>query len=55
MIDGALMNTDIIDEIIENYQCEASSLIQILLDIQSELHRLPGDALRTVATKRMAI
>lgn len=34
-----------IDQIIDNHGCEASSLIQILLQIQSEHHWLPKEAL----------
>jgi NADH-quinone oxidoreductase subunit E len=39
------MDKDQIDQIIAKYNGEASSLIQILLDIQSENHWLPGEAL----------
>jgi NADH-quinone oxidoreductase subunit E len=45
------MDTNTIDRIIDNHQSEASSLIQILLDIQSEHHWLPKDALERVSEK----
>jgi NADH-quinone oxidoreductase subunit E len=45
------MNVETIDQIINNHQCEASSLIQILLDIQSENHWLPKEALERVSEK----
>lgn len=40
-----------IDQIIDNHQGEASSLIQILLDIQSENNWLPKEALTRVGEK----
>lgn len=40
-----------IDQIIDAHHSEPSALIQILLDIQKELHWLPGEALETVAEK----
>jgi NADH-quinone oxidoreductase subunit E len=40
-----------IEQIIDNHGCEASSLIQILLDIQNELHWLPSEALAIVSEK----
>jgi NADH-quinone oxidoreductase subunit E len=40
-----------IDRIIDNHQSQASSLIQILLDIQSENNWLPKQALARVAEK----
>ena len=40
-----------IETIIDNHGCEASSLIQILLDIQNELHWLPWEALEMVSEK----
>lgn len=43
------MDNDRIDQIIENHQGEASSLIQILLDIQSENSWLPRAALERVS------
>ena len=48
------MDTNRIDQIIDNHQCEASSLIQILLDIQSENHWLPKEALERVG-ERLAV
>lgn len=43
------MDNDRVDQIIDKYQGEASALIQILLDIQSENHWLPGEALERVS------
>lgn len=45
------MDNDKIDQIIDKHQCEAGSLIQILLDIQSENHWLPREALDRVSEK----
>lgn len=45
------MNDDRIDRIIDNHQGEASSLIQVLLDIQSEDHWLSKEALSRVSEK----
>jgi NADH-quinone oxidoreductase subunit E len=45
------MELNRIDQIIDNHQCEASSLIQILLDIQSENHWLPKDCLDRVSQR----
>ena len=45
------MDNDRIDQIIDKHQGEASSLIQILLDIQSEHHWLPKEALGRVSEK----
>lgn len=45
------MDTNTIDQIIDKHQCEASSLIQILLEIQSEHHWLPREALDRVSEK----
>jgi len=45
------MNYERIDQIIENHHGEASSLIQILLDIQTENHWLPKEALERVSEK----
>ena len=45
------MDTITIDQIIDKHHCEASSLIQILLDIQSENHWLPKEALERVSEK----
>ncbi len=40
-----------IDQIIDKHQGEASSLIQVLLEIQSENHWLPKEALERVSEK----
>jgi NADH-quinone oxidoreductase subunit E len=40
-----------IDQIIDEHKGEASSLIQVLLDIQSENHWLPKEALERVSEK----
>ncbi len=45
------MDAGAIERIIEKHHCEAGSLIQILLDIQHELHWLPSEALALVAEK----
>ncbi len=45
------MDIDRIDQIIDKHQCEASSLIQILLEIQSENHWLPKEILERVHEK----
>ena len=45
------MDNDKIDKIIDKHSGEASSLIQILLDIQSEHHWLPKEALDRVSKK----
>lgn len=45
------MDQERIDQIIEKHDGEASSLIQVLLDIQSENHWLPKEALERVAEK----
>ena len=45
------MDSDRIDQIIEKHQGEASSLIQVLLEIQSEKHWLPKEALERVSEK----
>jgi NADH-quinone oxidoreductase subunit E len=47
----AAMDTDRIDQIIDKHQGEASSLIQVLLEIQSEYHWLPKEALERVSDK----
>ena len=48
-IKKAAMDTDRIDQIIDKHQGEASSLIQVLLEIQSEHHWLPKEALERVS------
>ncbi|MFH1422735.1 MAG: NAD(P)H-dependent oxidoreductase subunit E [Planctomycetota bacterium] len=45
------MNTDRVDKIIEKHQGKASSLIQILLEIQSENHWLPKEVLERISEK----
>ena len=45
------MDNDRIDQIIDKHQGEASSLIQVLLEIQSEKHWLPKEALERVSEK----
>lgn len=45
------MDNTTIDRIIDKHQCEPSSLIQILLEIQSENHWLPKEALERVSDK----
>jgi NADH-quinone oxidoreductase subunit E len=45
------MDTGRIDQIIDKHQGEASSLIQVLLEIQSENHWLPKEALERVGEK----
>lgn len=45
------MDTKRIDQIIDKYRVEASSLIQILLEIQGEVHWLPKEALARVSRK----
>jgi NADH-quinone oxidoreductase subunit E len=48
-IEKAAMDTDRIDQIIDKHQGEASSLIQVLLEIQSEHRWLPKEALERVS------
>ncbi|MCU0596333.1 MAG: NAD(P)H-dependent oxidoreductase subunit E [Desulfobacterota bacterium] len=45
------MDKDKIDKIIEKYPNDPSSLIQILLEIQSESHWLPKEAIERVSEK----
>jgi NADH-quinone oxidoreductase subunit E len=45
------MDNDRVDQIIEKHRGEASSLIQVLLDIQSENHWLPKEALERVGER----
>jgi NADH-quinone oxidoreductase subunit E len=47
----AVMDNERIDQIIAKHHGESSSLIQVLLEIQSEHHWLPMDALRRVGEK----
>ena len=46
-----MMNSDRVDQIIQNHQSEASSLIQVLLDIQREDRWLSKEALSRVSEK----
>ncbi|NTU60050.1 MAG: NAD(P)H-dependent oxidoreductase subunit E [Deltaproteobacteria bacterium] len=48
------MDSERIDQIVDKHHAEASSLIQILLDIQSENHWLPAEALERVG-ERLAV
>ena len=45
------MDNDRVDQIIDKYKGEASSLIQVLLEIQAENHWLPKEALDRVSEK----
>ena len=45
------MNSERVDQIIDKYHGEASSLIQVLLEIQSENHWLPYEVLKRVGEK----
>ena len=45
------MDRDRIDQIINKYQGDASSLIQVLLEIQSENHWLPKEVLEEISEK----
>ncbi len=45
------MDRDHIDQIIDNHQGEAGSLIQVLLEIQTEHHWLPAEALDRVSER----
>ncbi|MFH1296878.1 MAG: NAD(P)H-dependent oxidoreductase subunit E [Bacteroidota bacterium] len=45
------MNNERIDQIIDKHQGEASSLIQVLFEIQSENHWLPKETLERVSEK----
>lgn len=44
-------NTDMIDQIIARHECKASSLIQVLLEIQSKNRWLPAEVLERVGEK----
>jgi len=46
-----IMDAEKVERIIDNHRCEPGSLIQILLDIQAELHWLPKEALAMVSEK----
>ncbi|MBU0742345.1 NAD(P)H-dependent oxidoreductase subunit E [bacterium] len=45
------MDRDRVDQIIDGHQSEASSLIQVLLDIQGEIHWLPREALERISER----
>lgn len=45
------MNLERIDQIIDEHGGEASSLIQVMLDIQAETHWLPRDAIERVGER----
>lgn len=45
------MNNERIDQIIEKHNSEASSLIQVMLEIQSENHWLPKEILERISEK----
>jgi NADH-quinone oxidoreductase subunit E len=45
------MDIAIVDRIIDEHRADASLLIQVLLDIQSEHHWLPGEALARVSER----
>lgn len=45
------MNNDRVDQIIDDHQGEANALIQVLLEIQSENHWLPREALDRVGER----
>jgi NADH-quinone oxidoreductase subunit E len=47
----AVMDNDRIDKIIDKYPCDPSSLIQVLLEIQSENRWLPKEALKRVSER----
>jgi len=45
------MDMERVDQIIDKHKCEASSLVQVLLAIQTENHWLPKEALERVAER----
>jgi NADH-quinone oxidoreductase subunit E len=47
----AVMDQDRVDQIIDEHYCEASSLIQVLLDVQGENHWLPKKALDRISER----
>jgi NADH-quinone oxidoreductase subunit E len=51
VIDSGIISFANIDQIIEKHECDAGSLIQILLDIQNENHWLSREALERVGEK----
>jgi NADH-quinone oxidoreductase subunit E len=50
----AIMDPGLVDRIIDEHGCEASSLIQVLLAVQSEHHWLPREALERIS-ERLAV
>lgn len=40
-----------VDQVVDNYHCEESALIQVLLDIQREHHWLPSEFLVRISNK----
>jgi NADH-quinone oxidoreductase subunit E len=48
---GAAMDPDQIDQIIDKHHAEASSLIQVLLEIQAENHWLSREALQRIGER----
>ena len=48
-MDNTVTNTNRIDQIIDKYNNDPFSLIQVLLDIQEELNWLPGDVLQRIS------
>ena len=46
------MEIDRVDQIIDKHQCEASSLIQVMLEIQSVNHWLPKRALERISERQ---
>ena len=47
----ATADLDRVDQIIDEHQCEASSLIQVLLDVQDENHWLSREALERISER----
>ena len=47
----AVMDHDSVDQIIDNHEGEASSLIQVLLDVQAENNWLPREALLRISER----
>lgn len=45
------METDVIDKILEKHPKNPASIIQVLLDVQSELYFLPEEAIKYVSSK----
>jgi NADH-quinone oxidoreductase subunit E len=45
------MDRERVDQIIDEHDCQASSLIQVLLDIQGENHWLPREALARISER----